>query len=124
MKTAGTENPNLRAIVPRSRVHGAEGQNRSCSIRWAAKQKKLRPVDWCFSLTSSFIEPTTRCAESVAPGSATRVVSGEQKTQGLETALPNPRDRPDPGGGVAGHPADPAPLPHQTAAVDLQRFRH
>ena len=36
----------------------------------------------------------------------------------------NSLDRSDPGGGVAGHPADPASLPHQATAVDLQRFRH
>ncbi len=49
---------------------------------------------------------------------------GEQETQGLETALPDSVDRSDPGGGVDGHPADAASLPHQATAVDLQRFWH
>jgi hypothetical protein len=34
------------------------GQNRSCSIKWAAKQEKLRPLQGCFFLTSPFIELT------------------------------------------------------------------
>src|SRR5215472_13335198 len=68
--------------------------------------------------------PAARCTAGVAPGSAARVVSGEQETQGLETALRDPRDRPDPGGGVARHSADPASFSHQAAAVELQRFSH
>ena len=56
MKTAGRENPNRWATVPSTRVHGAEGQNRFCSIKWAAKQEKYRPWDGCFFLTSPFIE--------------------------------------------------------------------
>ena len=59
-----------------------------------------------------------------APGSAAGVVSGEQETQGLETALPDSLDRSDPGSRTAGHSADPAPFPHQAAAVDLQRIGH
>src|SRR3984957_8166217 len=56
MKTAGRENPNRWVTVPSSRVHGADVQNRSRSIRWAGKQEKLRPREMCFFLTSSFIE--------------------------------------------------------------------
>jgi hypothetical protein len=57
MKTAGRENPNhYRAIVPRNRAHGAVGQNRSRSIKWAAKQEKFQPEEMCFFLTSPFIE--------------------------------------------------------------------
>ena len=52
MKTAGRENPNRWVTVPSTRVHGAEGQNRSRSIRWAGKQEKLRPQEKCFFLTS------------------------------------------------------------------------
>src|SRR5215470_19225479 len=55
MKTAGRENQNPWA-VPRSRAHGAAGQNRSCSNQWAEKQEKLQPLEWCFFLTSPFIE--------------------------------------------------------------------
>jgi hypothetical protein len=54
MKTAGRENPN--ATVPGNRANGAEGQNRFCSIRWAAKQEKFQPEEKCFFLTSPFIE--------------------------------------------------------------------
>src|ERR1700694_4542489 len=56
MKTAGRENPNGWTILSRNRAHGAVGQNRSRSIRRAAKQEKLRPTEKCFFLTSTFIE--------------------------------------------------------------------
>ena len=56
MKTAGRENPNRRATLPRNRAHGAVGQNRSRSIKWAAKQEKFQPEEMCFFLTSPFIE--------------------------------------------------------------------
>ena len=58
MKTAGRENPNRWTIVSSNRAPGAEGQNRSCSIKWAAKQEKFRPMQKCFFLTSPFIELT------------------------------------------------------------------
>jgi len=44
MKTAGRENPNRRPSAS-NRAHGAEGQNRSPSIKWAAKQEKLPPLE-------------------------------------------------------------------------------
>ena len=56
MKTAGRENPNHGVTVPGNRAHGAVGQNRSCSIKWAEKQEKFRPKEKCFFLTSTFIE--------------------------------------------------------------------
>src|SRR5208283_3468782 len=58
MKTAGRENPKRWATMPRNREHGAAGQNRSCSIQWAAKQENFQPAQKCFFLTSSFIELT------------------------------------------------------------------
>jgi hypothetical protein len=56
MKTADSENPNRGGTLPRNRAHGAVGQNKSRSIKWAEKQEKLRPKEMCFFLTSSFIE--------------------------------------------------------------------
>src|SRR6202167_6417670 len=56
MKTAGRENPNRGVAGPRNRAHGAVGQNRSRSTKWAAKQEKVRPRERCFFLTSTFIE--------------------------------------------------------------------
>jgi hypothetical protein len=56
MKTAGRENPNHGATLPRNRAHGAVGQNRSRSIEWAVKQEKFRPQEKCFFLTLPFIE--------------------------------------------------------------------
>src|ERR1700731_3314071 len=56
MKTAGRENPNRCTILSSNRAHGTVGQNRSCSIKWAAKQEKFRPAEKCFLLTSTFIE--------------------------------------------------------------------
>jgi hypothetical protein len=56
MKTAGRENPNRWATLASNRAHGAVDQNRSCSIKWAAKQEKFRPMEECFFLTSTFIE--------------------------------------------------------------------
>jgi transposase len=49
---------------------------------------------------------------------------GKQEAQGLETALRDSVHGSDPGGGVARHFADRAPVPHQETVVDLQRFRH
>ena len=60
MKTAGRGNPNRWVTVPNNRAHGAEGQNRSCSITWAEKQEKFQPTQECFFLTSTFIELTNR----------------------------------------------------------------
>ena len=58
MKTASRAKPNRRGALPRNRAHGAEGQNRSCSNKWAAKQEKFQPQEMCFFLTSTFIELT------------------------------------------------------------------
>jgi hypothetical protein len=58
MKTAGRGNPNRWPIAPSNRAPGADGQNRSCSIKWAEKEEKFRPMEECFSLTSPFIELT------------------------------------------------------------------
>jgi hypothetical protein len=58
MKTAGRENLNRWTILSGNRALGAGGQNRSCSIQWAAKQEKVRPMQKCFFLTSTFIELT------------------------------------------------------------------
>ena len=68
--------------------------------------------------------PTTRCAADGASASAAGSAGGEQETQGLETALPDSFDRSDPGRRIAWHSADPAPFPHQAAAMDLQRIWH
>src|SRR6266403_5237621 len=42
MKTAGRENPYHGVAWPRNRAHGAVGQNRSRSIKWAEKQETFR----------------------------------------------------------------------------------
>jgi hypothetical protein len=55
MKTADRENPNHGGVLPRNRAHGAVGQNKSRSIKWAEKQEKLQPLEMCFFLTSTFI---------------------------------------------------------------------
>jgi transposase len=41
-----------------------------------------------------FYYQQTRCVDVVTPGSAARSVSREQETQSVETALPDPVDRP------------------------------
>ena len=68
--------------------------------------------------------PTTRCSEDLASGRTAGVVEGEQEAQGLEAALPDSLNRPDPGGHVDGHPANSASLPHQETAMDLQWVWH
>src|ERR1700747_87935 len=68
--------------------------------------------------------PTAGCAQVVASGGAERSPDGEQEAPGVETAPSDSFPRADPGGGVAGHRADRAPLPHQTTVMDLRRFRH
>jgi hypothetical protein len=55
MKTAGRENPNRWANMPRNRADDAVSQNRSRSIKWAEKQEKFQPTEMCFFLTSTFI---------------------------------------------------------------------
>jgi hypothetical protein len=50
MKTATRENPNRWAS---DRAHGAAGQNRSCSFKWAAKQENSSRRD-VFSLDFPF----------------------------------------------------------------------
>ena len=55
MKTAGSENPNRGGTLSRNRAHGAVGQNKSRSIKWAEKQEKFQPKEMCFFLTSPFI---------------------------------------------------------------------
>ena len=54
MKTA-RENPIHGVTLPRNRAHGAVGQNKSRSIKWAEKQEKFQPREMCFFLTSPFI---------------------------------------------------------------------
>jgi len=56
MKTADRENSIHGVTLPRNRAHGAVGQNKSLSIKWAEKQEKLQPLEMCFFLTSTFIE--------------------------------------------------------------------
>jgi hypothetical protein len=56
MKTAGRENPIHGVILPRNRAHGAAGQDKSRSIKWAEKQEKFQPRKMCFFLTSPSIE--------------------------------------------------------------------
>ena len=54
----GWENRPLRGMLPQSapsnRAHGAAGQNRSCSMKWAAKVEKFRPRERFFFLTFPF----------------------------------------------------------------------
>jgi hypothetical protein len=67
MKTSGKENQNSCATTPSNRAHGAAGQNRSCSMKWAAKVEKFRPRERFFFLTFPFIEQTrSRDSEEVA----------------------------------------------------------
>ena len=68
--------------------------------------------------------PTTRCPESLAPGSQARSVGRESKAQGEQTALPNPFDRSDSGGVVDCADPDTASFSHQAAVLEIQRFCH
>ena len=68
MKTAGRENPNRWGNASTNRAHGAEVQNRSCSIMWAGKQEKVRPLQECFFLTFLFIELTRNYLGHSLPG--------------------------------------------------------
>src|SRR5262245_37829442 len=64
MKIARRRKPKLLGFA-RSRAHGAAGQNRSCSNKWAEKQEKLRPLQWCFFLTSPCSENLIRRRRSL-----------------------------------------------------------
>src|SRR5271169_529846 len=85
MKTAGRENPNRWANVSSNRAHGADGQNSSRSIRWAAKQEKFQPKEKCFLLTSTFIELSRNLLlsslESINPFGQVSGTSDASKTQ-------------------------------------------
>src|SRR5713101_4611631 len=70
MKTAGRENPTHGVAWPRNRAHGAAGQNRSRSIKWAEKQEKFQPKEMCFFLTSPFIEQSGPDFVSLPPAAA------------------------------------------------------
>src|SRR4029077_5330322 len=72
MKTAGRENPIHGVTSPRNRAPGAVGQNRSRSIKWAAKQEKLQPARKCFFLTSAFIELTRSWGEPLVQSNPCR----------------------------------------------------
>jgi len=89
----------------------------SCGVAGQDQRTRRAPA-------SRVLLPTTRCIEIVASRSSARVVGGEQETQGLAIALRDSLHGSDPGSSVDGHFADTAPLPHQTAAVDLQRPGH
>ncbi len=52
------------------------------------------------------------------------LLAESKKQKAWKRLCRDPRDRPDPGSGVAGHFADPAPLPGQTAPVEIQRSGH
>src|SRR6266446_3773486 len=86
MKTAGRENPNHGVAWPRNRAHGAVGQNRSRSIKWAEKQEKFQPKEMCFFLTSAFIEQSS---DRLAPGHA-----GLDHRTTLPTTVPPPWQTP------------------------------
>jgi hypothetical protein len=98
MKTAGRENPKRWAHVPSNRALGAGGQNRSCSITWAAKQEKFQPKGKCFFLTSTFIELTrtyprsgfcARCEQYFCFSNVvqlTTTVSGSDSSEGAKLA--------------------------------------
>jgi len=89
------------------------------SCRVAREDQRTRSAP-----TSGVLLPAARCAAIVAPGSAAGSAGGEQEAQGMETTLPDSLDWPDPGGGVAGHPADAASFSHQAAVVELRWFSH
>src|ERR1700683_4921242 len=67
MKTAGRENPNRGVAWPCNRAHGAVGQNKSRSIKWAEKQEKFQPKETCFFLHSPFIELTREVESLLRP---------------------------------------------------------
>src|SRR5713226_5143408 len=125
MKTAGTENPN-RCAITRQPTELLERKLEASLLNQSGwKARKHPAAAEYFFLTFPFIElPTTRCAARGTSASAAGAVGRGQETLGLETALRDPLDRSDPGGGAAGNSADPAPFRHQAAAVDLQRVWH
>ena len=67
---------------------------------------------------------TTRCPESLAPGSQARSVGRESEAQGDQTALPNPFDRSDSGGVVDCADPDTASFSHQATVLEVHRFCH
>src|ERR1700731_2228278 len=54
MKTAGRENPIHGVAWPCNRARGVARQNRSCSIKWAAKQENLPVVGSSSAIVRAF----------------------------------------------------------------------
>jgi hypothetical protein len=57
MKTAGRENPNRWANMPSNRAHGTAVQNRSCSMKWAATQENVQPLETCLLRILPIVSP-------------------------------------------------------------------
>src|SRR5207249_1543592 len=55
-KTGRIGHPKFNRKAWGTRLFGAEGSNRSGSFTWAGEQEKLRSMQLCFFLTSSFVE--------------------------------------------------------------------
>jgi hypothetical protein len=75
---------------------GSRGSARACPVNAQPEKSVLETT--C---------PVSRrdIAEDIAPASAARIVGGEQKAAGVETALPDSLDGPDPRNRADGHPA-------------------
>src|SRR5258708_14210862 len=84
------------------------------SCRVAREDQRTRSAP-----ASGILLSATRRAAMPAAASAAGPAGGEQEAPSLGTTLPDSLDRTAPGGGAAGHLADPAPVSHQAAAMDL-----
>jgi hypothetical protein len=73
MKTAGRENPNHGVALPHDRAHDAEEQNRSRSIKWAAKQEQFQPQGDVFFLDFSLYRTFQELAPTKTLSSACRL---------------------------------------------------
>jgi hypothetical protein len=80
---------------------------------WLGKISEAGPA------TRRTLLPTAGYLTSVAPASATGSVAGEQEAPGMETALFDSWDRPDPRGLVDRADPNASSVPHQTTTMDL-----
>src|SRR6202171_2446275 len=94
MKTADREKQIHGYTWSRNRAHGAVGQNRTRSIKWAEKQEKFRPKEMCFFLTSPFIEPLIQIHGVTWSRNRAHGAVGQNRTRSIKWAEKQEKFRP------------------------------
>jgi len=86
MKTAGREDPKNWAATLSNRAKGAEGQNRSRSIKWAAEARKTPAVGVVFFLDFPFYRTNQDFVQETAYGVQTLIYNSLQRCMNTKQA--------------------------------------